>query len=152
MTVTSASGITDYTVQGNNVTQTTDTNQKPLSTDSTGIQETAKATEKITGQTAIQETTGLGNEAKTAAVKEQKQDDKKGQASNEALKDAVNKINKSRANTEAVFGIHDKTHRVTIKIIDKDTRKVIREFPPEKTLDLIAKVWEMAGILVDEKR
>ena len=38
-----------------------------------------------------------------------------------------------------------------IKIIDKDTKKVIREYPPEKTLDMIAKVWEMAGLMVDEK-
>ena len=31
-------------------------------------------------------------------------------------------------------------------------QKTIKELPPEKTLDMIAKVWEMAGILVDEKR
>ena len=54
-------------------------------------------------------------------------------------------------NSEAIFGIHDKTNRVMIKIIDKDTKKVIREYPPEKTLDMIAKVWEMAGLMVDEK-
>ncbi len=74
-------------------------------------------------------------------------------ASNEHLKEAVAKFNKSlTANTEAVFGIHEKTQRVVIKIIDKDTKKVIREFPPEKTLDMLAKMWEMAGILVDEKK
>ena len=73
-------------------------------------------------------------------------------ASNEAIKDAVSKINRESENTEAIFGIHDKTNRVTIKIVDKETRKVIKEFPPEKTLDLIAKAWEMAGIMVDEKR
>ena len=39
-----------------------------------------------------------------------------------------------------------------MKIVDKDTKKVIRELPPEKTLDMIAKAWELAGILVDEKR
>ena len=38
-----------------------------------------------------------------------------------------------------------------IKIVDKDTKDVIKEFPPEETLDMIQKVWEMAGILVDEK-
>ena len=53
---------------------------------------------------------------------------------------------------EAIFGIHEKTHRVTIKIVDKETKEVIKEYPPEKTLDMIAKVWEMAGIMVDEKR
>jgi flagellar protein FlaG len=56
------------------------------------------------------------------------------------------------ANTEAVFGIHDKTNRVTIKIVDKDSKKVIKEFPPEKTLDMIAKAWELAGIMVDTRK
>ena len=97
----------------------------------------------------------------TLAVKEsenpqenEKQNDDNGtQASNEQLKSAIAKFNKSlTTNTEAVFGIHDKTQRVMIKIIDKDTKKVVKEFPPEKTLDMLVKMWEMAGILVDEKR
>ena len=54
-------------------------------------------------------------------------------------------------NSECQFGIHDDTHRITIKIVDKDSKKVIKEFPPEKTLDMIAKVWELAGLLVDER-
>ncbi|MBP7059204.1 MAG: flagellar protein FlaG [Lachnospiraceae bacterium] len=78
--------------------------------------------------------------------------DVKRSASQEQIKEAVDTINKSMPNTEAIFGIHEKTNRVMIKIIDKDTHKVIKEFPPEKTLDLIAKAWELAGILVDEKR
>ena len=67
------------------------------------------------------------------------------------LKKAVNDLNKQLKNSEAIFGIHDKTNRVTIKIIDKTTKEVIKEYPPEETLDMIAKVWEIAGILVDEK-
>lgn len=74
------------------------------------------------------------------------------QPTNEQIKQAVEKLNKSMPNSEAVFGIHEATQRVTIKIIDKDSKKVIKELPPEKTLDMIAKVWEMAGILVDERR
>ena len=75
-----------------------------------------------------------------------------GQASNEQIRQSVEKINKSVSNSEAIFGIHDATNRVMIKIVDKETKEVIKEFPPEKTLDMIAKVWEMAGIMVDEKR
>ena len=67
------------------------------------------------------------------------------------LKKAVNDLNKQMKTSEAIFGIHDKTNRVTIKIIDKTTKEVIKEYPPEETLDMIAKVWEIAGILVDEK-
>lgn len=71
---------------------------------------------------------------------------------NRQLKNAVSDLNKRLTNSEAIFGIHEKTNRVTIKIVDKTTREVIKEYPPEQTLDMIAKVWEIAGILVDEKR
>ena len=71
---------------------------------------------------------------------------------NEQLKKAVEEINKKANNASAVFGVHEETNRITIKIVDKESKEVIKEFPPEKTLDMIAKVWEMAGLMVDEKR
>jgi flagellar protein FlaG len=77
--------------------------------------------------------------------------DQRAAAQNEQIKNAVDKINE-KANTEAVFGVHEATNRIMIKIIDKDTKEVIKELPPEETLDMIAKVWELAGIFVDEKR
>ena len=78
---------------------------------------------------------------------------KKLDAQNERIKNAVEELNKKmESHSEAVFGIHEKTNRVTIKIVDRESKKVIKELPPEKTLDMIAKVWEMAGILVDEKK
>ena len=74
------------------------------------------------------------------------------QPSNETIRRAVENINKNLKNSEAIFGIHEKTNRVTIKLVDKETKEVIKELPPEKTLDMIAKAWELAGLLVDEKR
>ena len=74
------------------------------------------------------------------------------QAQQAQIKKAVEEINKRASNSEAVFGVHDGTNRVTIKIVDKQTKEVIKEFPPDKTLDMIARVWEMAGLMVDEKR
>jgi len=74
------------------------------------------------------------------------------QVLNDQIKKAVERMNQSMSHSEAIFGIHEKTNRVTIKIIDKDTKEVIKEIPPEKTLDMIAKAWELAGILVDERR
>lgn len=71
---------------------------------------------------------------------------------NAQIRKAVEDINKKANNSEAIFGIHEETNRVTIKIVDKDSKKVIKELPPEKTLDMIAKVWELAGLMVDEKR
>ena len=60
-------------------------------------------------------------------------------------------INKKAVNSEAIFGIHEGTNRVTIKLVDRDTKELIKELPPEKTLDMIAKIWEMAGLMIDER-
>ena len=68
------------------------------------------------------------------------------------IKRAVEEINKKANNSEAVWGVHEGTNRVTIKLVDKQTKEIIKEFPPDKTLDMIARVWEMAGLMVDEKR
>ncbi len=76
------------------------------------------------------------------------------QQQSEQLKKAIAEMNRkiNNSNEEAVFGVHEDTNRIMIKIMDKETKEVIKEFPPEKTLDMIARIWEMAGILVDEKR
>lgn len=76
------------------------------------------------------------------------------QQKSEQLKKAIAEMNRriNNSNEEAVFGVHEDTNRIMIKIMDKETKEVIKEFPPEKTLDMIARIWEMAGILVDEKR
>lgn len=97
--------------------------------------------------TANQEGAGTSQEGTTSGtyVENVKQQ-------NEKIKKAVEQLNKNMSHSSAVFGIHEATNRVTIKIIDRDTKEVIKELPPEKTLDMIAKVWEIAGILVDEKR
>lgn len=80
------------------------------------------------------------------------QEASQGQVSTESIKKAVENLNKTLNNSEAIFGIHEKTNRVTIKIVNKETKEVIKELPPEKTLNMIAKVWEIAGLLVDERR
>ncbi len=75
-----------------------------------------------------------------------------GHQTSRQLQQAVEKLKKNMMNqTEAVFGIHEGTNRVMIKIVDKESKDVLKEYPPEQTLDMIQKVWEMAGIMIDEK-
>ena len=109
-----------------------------------------KAADKLDQTTAVVENAQSKDQNNTSADANSEQQQ---QVTNEQIKKAVEKLNKNMmSHSEAVFGIHEATNRITIKIIDKDTKKVIKELPPEKTLDMIAKVWELAGILVDEKR
>ncbi len=49
------------------------------------------------------------------------------------------------------FSIHEVTKQIMVKVIDANTDEVIRELPPEKVLDMVAALWEVAGILVDRK-
>lgn len=76
------------------------------------------------------------------------------EVSPEKVKNAINDINKKirPTHTQCEFKFHEKTNRISITVRDSDTNEVIKEIPPEKTLDMIAKTLELAGLLVDEKR
>ncbi len=105
----------------------------------------AEKAPKVDDTTKVVEPSEEKDESKNRFSEEQ-------QPSNETIQQAVEKLNKKMQNSEAIYGIHEGTNRVTIKIVDRETKKVIKELPPEKTLDMIAKVWEIAGIMVDEFR
>jgi flagellar protein FlaG len=72
----------------------------------------------------------------------------------EDLIDAIQKSNKelNLKDVSFEFDVHEKTKRVQVKIIDNKTEEVIKEIPPEEILDMVAKMWEIAGIFVDEQR
>ena len=103
---------------------------------------------KSTGSTPDISTTAVTGE-NFSSTEESSQ---KNAPSESTVKQAISDINKKiNPNTVAQYGYHEETNRVTIKIVDKDTDKVIREFPAEETLDMIAKVWELAGVFLDER-
>lgn len=99
---------------------------------------------------AVAKTQESGSEGQGGAgSRQQAADTKEGR---EQLKKAIENLNKNSGNSQVQFGVHEDTNRITLKIVDKETKKTIKEFPAEKTLDMIAKAWELAGLLVDEKR
>lgn len=72
----------------------------------------------------------------------------------EDLKDAKEIMNKllKKYKSHIEYETYDKFKAVTIiKIVDTDTKEVIKEIPPKKLLDMVAKMCEMAGIMIDEK-
>lgn len=126
--------------------------------------ESAGSQQQAAGAKAGQQTAGVKQSQQQAAAKQLQQasakqaqqqaaQTKQTQQQSEQLKKAITEMNKkiNNSNEEAVFGVHEDTNRIMIKIMDKETKEVIKEFPPEKTLDMIARIWEMAGILVDQK-
>lgn len=83
-------------------------------------------------------------EAKYTEEPELKEDD---------LKKAVEKLNTFLEDngTYAEYKVHEKLKDVMITIRDSKTKEIIREVPPKKILDMVAKMCEMVGILVDKR-
>lgn len=132
MGIESLSGVSGF--QAANAVNTTVI--KPVSL----VDAAGEAADVLSAQTGSQESEELENKQNGGKEKEPTMKD---------VKD-INKIINN--NTIAEFGYNEPTKRITIKIKDKETDEVIKEIPSEKALEMLAKAWELAGILVDEKR
>lgn len=152
---TTAAVQTQTSKQAQNVTQTSQPVEVILQemagrvhTNTTDGKVVSKGKKDIIGQTGLKGTSSVMQETSdkdSYSIKESQE------AEMEKIHKALEILSEQLPNTEAQFGIHDETNRVTIKLVDKDTKEVIKEIPPEKTLDTLAKCMKMAGILVDEK-
>lgn len=65
---------------------------------------------------------------------------------------AISDMNARTTKTHCAYAYDEDTKRITIKVYDDETEELIREVPPEKSLEVLKKVWEIAGIIIDEKR
>jgi len=54
-------------------------------------------------------------------------------------------------NLELVYRRHEGTDRYFLTIYNRDTQEIAREIPPEWSLDMLARVWEMTGIFMNER-
>lgn len=66
------------------------------------------------------------------------------------IDDTNNKLKGIRRRCE--YSYNEDVNRISIKVMDAETNTVIKEIPPEEALESIQKIWEVAGLLVDEKR
>lgn len=106
-------------------------------------------------------------QGRTEAAKTNTQEKANGQTGNTNTQDTIQKqideheviqaIEKANKHIKTFdrkleFSIHESTKQIMVKVINTDDNTVIREIPSEKILDMVAHMWEVAGILVDEKR
>lgn len=73
--------------------------------------------------------------------------------SEEFMKKSVDQANRALAQHSRLIQreVHDVTHTVMYTIRDTVTNEIIAEYPPKKIQDMIAKMWELAGLFVDER-
>lgn len=95
----------------------------------------------------IEESKELSKEISNQDVKNQKG------FSESLLEKSIEQANKvlEKVNRKIERHVHEKTKAIIFRIMDTETNKVIKEFPPEKIQDMIAKMWELAGLFVDER-
>ncbi len=86
-------------------------------------------------------------------VKKQSKEPIKEVMNDEILEKSIEQANKSLEmyNRKIERSVHEVTHTVMYTVRDTVTNEVIQEFPPRKIQDMIAKMWELAGLFVDEK-
>lgn len=116
---------------------------------SEGVKPSFSNTNFITTETLPITKTSVGKETNDEESEQQNNETK-----NKQIKNAISIVNDrmKHGRTKCEFSYHEETKRVSIKVIDKDTEEVIKEIPPEETLEMIEKMWELAGILFDERR
>lgn len=71
----------------------------------------------------------------------------------EEIQQAIDQANKFLfpGNSRFEIRMHERTKNVMVKLVDTETDEVIKEIPTEKILDLIGRIWDVVGILVDER-
>lgn len=92
-------------------------------------------------------------EVKAEAHKDGEEQSGRMEFSDEWMKKSIDQANKAlvQHNRFIERQIHETTHTVMYTIKDTTTNEVIAEYPPKKIQDMIAKMWELAGLFVDEK-
>jgi len=53
-------------------------------------------------------------------------------------------------NRRLKFYLNEEIDRVVVKVIDAETDKVIKEIPPQEIQDLVARIQQAIGVMVDE--
>ncbi|WLR50558.1 flagellar protein FlaG [Bacillus tianshenii] len=84
---------------------------------------------------------------------QEKQQSNELSVSKEVLRKQVEELNKlaEASYTTLSFKLHEKTDRYYVQVVDQGTKEVVREVPPEKFLDMMGRMWEFMGLIIDEK-
>lgn len=89
-----------------------------------------------------------------STIKEMEHGQKEREINEGEIKKAVDKLNKFLQGeiTHVEYERHDVLkNQFVIRIINNETKEIIKEIPPKKILDMVAELYKLAGVIVDEK-
>ncbi|ERP31856.1 flagellar protein FlaG [Chitinivibrio alkaliphilus] len=72
---------------------------------------------------------------------------------NRMIEDSIAQANKvlETYNRRIDRSVHETTKAMIYRIWDTERDEIVKEFPPKKIQDMISKMWELAGLVVDEQ-
>ena len=71
--------------------------------------------------------------------------------STDELKDAVGKLNESPHGQSLEFSIDEDSKRTIVKVIDVDTKEVVRQMPSEEALRIAKSLDKASGLLIRQQ-
>jgi flagellar protein FlaG len=71
----------------------------------------------------------------------------------ERIEEATEKLNETvqTLHEDLQFELHDESERMFAKLVDLEKHETIKEFPPEKMLDMLGRIKKAVGLIIDEK-
>lgn len=139
-----------------------------VSSTSTAFQDSTRSTQKAVNNSRLIQNTNssntepiekeeknkLSNESVVVTLSDEQEDNKDENTDAKRIMNAVKQSNQKLkdAGMGWEFNYQRETERVSIKLVDRETNEVIREIPSEETIKILEKLWNMTGILLDERR
>ncbi|MCK8816022.1 flagellar protein FlaG [Natroniella sulfidigena] len=70
----------------------------------------------------------------------------------EKLEEGIETLNESVENLQKglKFQIHEESDRMQVQVVDVIEDEVLKELPPEEVLEMLGKIREMVGLIIDE--
>ena len=112
--------------------------------------------DKVIGQAASSLTERAVDDVKQADTQNQyknnNQDEKAQPLEREQLEKMAQQLQDfmGEMNRSLQFKVDEESGRDVIKVLDKDSGEVIKQYPSEEVLSLVSKLSESAGILIDQ--
>lgn len=99
------------------------------------------------------ERTGAKKKEAITENKSKEQEDKERLLAEKRIKQVIEEVNQKTKFTKKSleYSVDEKTNRIAIVVRDQETKEVIKEIPSEETLDMLAKIQEVIGLVFDQK-
>lgn len=107
---------------------------------------------KVTDSPSIDYSSSVSKEDNVNSVT--KNQDDENMVNENQVKNAIDELNKTLKDSDktVTYSMHKDSNTIVVKIKNRVTGEIIKEFPNEKNLDFISKIIKKTGLYFDQKK